>query len=221
MAAPLERHSTVNPKIDNPDISTFLQSSAISASQQDRLHRRLEIAAAKDGLLAVSYRTIDSPVGPLLLAATERGLVRVAYEKEGFDTVLEGLAETISPRILRSEQRLDRPAFQLDEYFSGRRTGFDLSLDHALSTGFRLEVQRYLPSIGFGQTLSYAKVASLVGHARAARAVGSACATNPHPIVVPCHRVIRTDGTIGDYLGGTNVKEALLTFESTGLLQIR
>lgn len=206
----------MNAKIDNLDIPAILQSTPISATSQGRLHRMLEIAAAKEGLLGISYRTIDTPVGSLLLAATELGLVRVAYEREGFDMVLEGLAETVSPRILRSEQRLDRPAFQIDEYFSGRRIAFDLALDHSLSSGFRLEVQRYLPSIGYGQTQSYAQVASVVGHARAARAVGSACATNPHPIVVPCHRVIRTDGTIGDYLGGTAVKETLLAFESTG-----
>ncbi len=122
-----------------------------------RLHRELEQAAESEGLLDVAYRTVGSPVGTLLLAATPRGLVRVAYDIEGHDRVLEMLA---SPRVLRAPGRLDAAARELDEYFGGRRRSFGLPLDTSLSTGFRRLVQQYLPSIGYGQTRSYGQVAS-------------------------------------------------------------
>lgn len=186
-----------------------------------RLHRRLEQAAEREGLLDVAYRTVDSPVGSLLLAATARGLVRVAYDIEDHDRVLETLADKVSPRVLRAAGRLDAAARELDEYFAGRRRVFDLPLDQALSSGFRLLVQQHLPSIGYGQTRSYQQVASLVGHPKAVRAVGTACATNPLPVVVPCHRVLRSDGTFGGYIGGPAAKTALLSLERPLLLSGR
>ncbi len=179
-----------------------------------RLHRRLEQAADREGLLDVAYRTVDSPVGPLLLAATPRGLVRVAYDVEDHDRVLETLAGRLSPRVLRAPGRLDAAARELGEYFAGRRRAFDLPLDLSLSRGFRLLVQRNLPSIGYGQTCSYRQVAELVGHPKAVRAVGTACATNPLPVVVPCHRVLRSDGAPGRYVGGPAAKVTLLNLEA-------
>ena len=179
-----------------------------------RLHRRLEQAAESEGLLDVAYRTVDSPVGPLLLAATPRGLARVAYDVEDHDRVLETLAERLSPRVLRAPRRLDTAARELEEYFAGQRHAFDLALDLSLSRGFRLQVQQYLPSIGYGQTRSYQEVAKLVGHPKAVRAVGTACATNPLPLVVPCHRVLRSDGTPGRYVGGPAAKTTLLNLEA-------
>jgi methylated-DNA-[protein]-cysteine S-methyltransferase len=179
-----------------------------------RLHRELEQAAASEGLLDVAYRTVDSPVGTLLLAATPRGLVRVAYDVEGHDRVLEILASQLSPRVLRAPGRLDAAARELDEYFGGRRRSFGLPLDMSLSRGFRRLVQQYLPSIGYGQTRSYGQVAELVGNPRAARAVGTACATNPLPVVVPCHRVLRNDGIPGRYVGGAAAKTTLLNLEA-------
>ena len=181
----------------------------------DRLHARLEGAAATAGLLDVAYRTLDTPVGTLLLAATDRGLVRVAYQREDLDAVLESLGRRISPRVLRAPARLDDAARQLDEYFAGARRAFDLPLDHRLSAGFRLAVQEALPRIAYGHTLSYREVAELVGNPRAVRAVGTACATNPLPVVVPCHRVLRSDGTLGGYLGGLAAKTTLLALERT------
>lgn len=178
-----------------------------------RLHRRLEQAAEREGLLDVAYRTVDSPVGPLLLAATPRGLVRVAYDIEDHDLVLESLAERLSPRVLRAPGRLDAAARELGEYFAGQRRAFDLPLDRSLSQGFRLLVQQHLPSIGYGQTRSYRQVAELVGNPKAVRAVGSACATNPLPVVVPCHRVLPSDGTPGRYVGGPEAKITLLNLE--------
>lgn len=186
----------------------------VSGDHCHRLHRRLERAAAAENLLDVAYRTLDSPVGELLLAATPAGLVRVAFAREGFETVLDTLARRIGARVLRSPDRLDPSVRELDEYFAGRRDVFDLPLDFALSSGFRAEVQRSLPEIGYGRTRSYREIAEQVGRPRAVRAVGTACATNPLPIVVPCHRVLRSDGGLGGYVGGLEAKTTLLMLES-------
>ena len=200
--------------IDDPEVAALFAATPSEAAVLERLHRALEASASRDGLLDVAYRTIDSPVGSLLLAATEKGLVRVAYQREDHDRVLETLATKLSPRILRAPARLDQAAFELDQYFAGTRTAFDLPLDLSLSHGFRQLVQRYLPTIAYGQTQSYAQVARLVGHPNAVRAVGTACATNALPIIVPCHRVIRTDGTLGGYVGGLEAKTSLLALEA-------
>jgi methylated-DNA-[protein]-cysteine S-methyltransferase len=178
------------------------------------LHERLEREAVDRGLVDVAYRVVGSPVGRLLLAATEHGIVRVAFESEGFDTVLQTLADRVSPRVLEAPGRLDRAAAELEEYFARRRTSFDLPLDFALSRGFRGEVQRLLPSIAYGHTTSYARLADAAGRPRAFRAVGTACATNPLPVVVPCHRVLRGDGSLGGYVGGLDAKRALLSLEA-------
>jgi methylated-DNA-[protein]-cysteine S-methyltransferase len=179
-----------------------------------RLRARLAVAAQRDGILDVAYRTIDSPVGPLLLAATEAGLVRIAYASEDHDAVLQALADRISPRVLNAPARLDAAARELDEYFAGQRRGFDLPLDWQLSAGFRRAVLSHLGEIGYGQTASYAAVAALAGNPKAVRATATACATNPLPVVVPCHRVIYSDGRIGRYLGGPEAKRALLFMEA-------
>jgi methylated-DNA-[protein]-cysteine S-methyltransferase len=178
------------------------------------LHARLAAAAQRDGILDVAYRVIETPVGSLLVAATETGLVRVAYATENHDAVLQSLADRISPRILAAPARLDHVARELEEYFGGHRQRFDVPLDWRLSAGFRSTVLHHLPEIGYGQTASYAAVARLAGHPKAVRAVGSACATNPLPVIVPCHRVVRSDGGMGGYLGGAEAKSILLTLEA-------
>ena len=185
-----------------------------TAGDLSRLHDRLAAAAERDGVLDVAYRAIDSPVGPLLLAATEAGLVRVAFASEDHDAVLQSLADRISPRVLRAPGRLEAPARELGEYFAGRRRDFDLRLDWRLSAGFRRAVLSRLPDIGYGHTASYAAVAQLAGNPKAVRAAASACASNPLPVVVPCHRVIYSDGRTGRYRGGPEAKRALLTLES-------
>jgi methylated-DNA-[protein]-cysteine S-methyltransferase len=179
-----------------------------------RLHGRLAAAAQGEGLLDVAYRTVDSPVGSLLLAATPVGLVRVAYAGEDHEAVLQMLSDRISPRILRAPARLDTVARQLEEYFAGGRHSFDVPLDWRLSGGFRQLVLQHLPEIGYGHTASYAAVAQLAGNPKAVRAVGTACAKNPLPVVVPCHRVVRSDGSMGRYLGGPDAKHTLLTLEA-------
>ncbi len=179
-----------------------------------RLRLKLERAAESEGLLDVAYTTVDSPVGSLLIAATPKGLVRVAYNVEDHDRVLDTLSQRLSPRVLRAPKRLSEAARELDEYFDGRRQVFDLPLDLSLSKGFRQLVQRHLPEIGYGQTRTYGQVAALVGNPRAVRAVGTACATNPLPVVVPCHRVLPANGTPGRYVGGPAAKMTLLTLEA-------
>ena len=180
------------------------------------LHRRLADRAEADGLLDVAYRTVDSPIGLLLVAVTPAGLVRVAFDREDHDAVLRSLAAAVSPRILRSNLRTDAVARELDEYFDGKRRTFDVAVDLRLVHGFRHTVIHHLSDIPYGATVSYATVAAAAGNAKAVRAVGSACSHNPVPVVVPCHRVVRSDGTIGQYLGGTEAKVALLTLEAGG-----
>jgi methylated-DNA-[protein]-cysteine S-methyltransferase len=188
------------------------------AEAMARLHDQLAVAAEADRLLDVAYRTVESPVGTLLLAATDHGLVRVAYDREDHDHVLQGLSDRISPRILRAPRRLDQVTRQLAEYFAGQRRDFVLSLDFRLAHGLRRAVLGHLVLINYGHTETYAEVAAATGRARAVRAVGTACATNPLPVVVPCHRVLRSDGKLGGYIGGLEAKAALLSLESGGTI---
>ena len=180
-----------------------------------RLHARLVSDASDARLLDVAYRTVETPVGELLLAATPRGLVRVAFRVEGHDAALALLAREVSPRILRAPSRLDAAAREIEEYFAGRRSTFDLPLDLRLARGFRRRVLAHLARIRYGTTASYTQIARRAGSPGAVRAVGTACARNPLPIVVPCHRVLRSDGTLGGYAGGLDAKRALLDLEAS------
>lgn len=180
------------------------------------LHDRLAARAREQGALDVAYRTFDSPVGSLLLAATGDGLVRIAFAGQDHDRVLDDLAARVGPRILADSHALDPVVRELDEYFAGARRRFDVPLDHRLTSGFRAAVLARLPDIGYGHTASYAQVAAAAGNPKAVRAVGSACGANPLPIVIPCHRVVRSDGSPGGYAGGPEAKRILLTLESAG-----
>jgi methylated-DNA-[protein]-cysteine S-methyltransferase len=186
---------------------------AVDPERIRRLREQLAASAQSEGLLDVAYRIVDSPVGQLLLAATEVGLVRVAFASENLEAVLQTLSDRISPRILNAPARLDPTARELEDYFAGRRRTFDLPLDWQLAKGFRSTVLHQLPEIGYGHTASYAAVAQLAGNPKAVRAVGTACATNPLPLVIPCHRVVRSDGALGAYRGGAQAKRTLLTLE--------
>jgi methylated-DNA-[protein]-cysteine S-methyltransferase len=177
------------------------------------MHLRLAQRADDEGLLDVSYAVVDSPIGSLLIASTAEGLVRVAFECDGHEDVLSGLSDSISPRILRSARRTDVVARQLDEYFAGRRRSFDVPLDLRLVRGFRRAVVEGLRGIAYGDTASYAEVAAAAGNPTAVRAAASACSHNPLPVVVPCHRVIRSDGSLGNYRGGVDAKVTLLAME--------
>jgi len=202
----------------NPDVAELLaRLYEPDPEALSKLRDSLVGAAAEAGVLDIAYRTVDSPVGALLLAATYDGLIRVAFDREDHDAVLVSLAEKVSPRIMLAPGRLDRAARELDEYFDGSRRIFDVPLDFRLSSGFRRSVLAHLPQIGYARTESYAQVAAAAGSPRAVRAVGSACATNPLPLVVPCHRVVRSDGSFGGYRGGPDAKRLLLSLESGGL----
>lgn len=196
------------------ELSDLFVPSPTAIAQDEALRARLVAAADRDGVLDIVYRTIDSPFGPLLLAATPAGLVRLAFAVEGHDAVLARLADDVSPRILNVPQRLDAAAHQLDEYFAGTRRVFAIDIDLQLVRGFRRTVLNHLRDIGYGTTESYRDVAVASGSPAAVRAVGTACATNPLPVVVPCHRVVRSDGSFGQYLGGAATKRALLEMEA-------
>lgn len=164
----------------------------------------------------VATATVDSPHGALLVAVTAVGLVRLAFASEDHDRVRASLAEKVGPPTLDGGPTVDEVARQLQQYFAGQRRAFDLPLDLRLVSGFRRTVISHLATIPHGSTRTYAQVAAEVGHPTAVRAVGGACAHNPVPVVLPCHRVIRSDGTMGQYLGGTETKAALLALEAGG-----
>jgi methylated-DNA-[protein]-cysteine S-methyltransferase len=176
--------------------------------------RRLTARALDEGLASVAYATTDSPFGELLVAATPRGLVRVGFvPREGEDAVLEDLAHRLTPRILRAPERLDDARRQLDEYFDGRRKRFELRTDRVLIHGFARKVLSRTAQIPYGSYLTYGEVAAEAGSPRAHRAAGNALAHNPIPIVIPCHRVLRSGGEIGNYGGGPEMKARLLQLE--------
>jgi methylated-DNA-[protein]-cysteine S-methyltransferase len=179
-----------------------------------RLTAALAERAAAEGLVDVAVERHDSAIGPLMLAATHEGVVRVGFPEEE-DGFLDELAQRISGRVLRVRRTcMTEARHELDEYFAHDRTAFDVALDWRLTHGFRREVLTVTAAIPYGQTLSYAQVAAEAGSPRAWRAAGTALATNPLPILVPCHRVVRTTGVIGPYRGGTEVKRRLLSLEA-------
>jgi len=169
--------------------------------------------ADAEGLLDVAYANLDSPFGPLLLAATPRGLVRVNLPNQDAEQALGELAARVSPRVLEAPAKLDEARRELDLYFNGKLTEFELPIDWQLTGGFRGKVQRAINRIPYGQTRTYTEMARRAGNERAVRAAGTACGSNPIPIVVPCHRVLRQSGGLGGYGGGLPMKEALLKLE--------
>lgn len=179
------------------------------------LGSRVARAAARSDVLDVAWTVFDTPIAPLVLAATEAGLVLVSYDDP--DAALALLARMVSPRVLEAPARLDSARRQLDEYFTGGRQHFDVALDRRLSHGFRREVLDELLQVPFGQVVSYAELAKRAGRPRAVRAVGTTMATNPLPIIQPCHRVLRTGGAIGNYGGGVDAKRWLLRHEGVAV----
>ena len=175
---------------------------------------RVAARAYEEGLLDVAYTVEDSPVGPLLLASTGRGLVELGYEADKeLDFMLERLAAKVSPRVLEAPARLDAVRRELEEYFEGKRLDFDIPLDWSLTKGFTRRVLRATAKVPYGQVSTYRQVAAKAGNERAVRAAGNALGANPIPIVVPCHRILRTGGSLGGYGGGVPRKEFLLRLE--------
>jgi methylated-DNA-[protein]-cysteine S-methyltransferase len=163
----------------------------------------------------VHYALVESPVGTLVAAATPRGLATLSYEDfhGGVDAVLDSLAIKLSPRMLEAPAKLDEVRRELDEYFEGRRHDFDLKIDWALASEFTRRILKATAAIPFGQVSTYGKVAAQAGNPKASRAAGRALGSNPIPIVVPCHRVVGTNGKLTGYTGGLHRKVALLEIE--------
>jgi methylated-DNA-[protein]-cysteine S-methyltransferase len=178
-----------------------------------RASLRLAERAREEGLLDVAYASVDSPFGPLLVAATTRGLVSLSYPDRDADRVLGQLAARVSPRVVEAPGALDGIRRELDEYFAGRRRGFTVDVDLALTEGFTRRVLRATSRIPFGEVSSYRDVAGRAGNPRASRAAGNALGSNPIPIVVPCHRVVHSGGGLGGYTGGLERKRFLLALE--------
>ena len=181
---------------------------------------KLLARAEDEGLLEVAYGSVESPFGDLLAAVTPRGLLRISYDPRRNDEVLEQIAEKVSPRMLEAPARLDPVRRQLDQYFDGKRHTFDLELDWRLSRGFSQKILRQTARVPFGEVATYKQMAEAAGSPRAVRAAGNALGSNPIPIVVPCHRVVRTGGkmggyggSLGPYLAGSEVKRRLLELE--------
>jgi methylated-DNA-[protein]-cysteine S-methyltransferase len=174
---------------------------------------RLAAAAMADDLVDLSYAITDSPVGALLVALTRTGVVRVAFADERHDAVLQSLSARISPRIIQSAGQTDLIRRELDEYFDGRRATFSTPVDMSLVSGFQKDVLAATANLSYGSTVNYAQIANAAGNPKAARAAGTALGKNPLPIVIPCHRIVRADGSLGGYLGGVDAKAWLLATE--------
>ena len=159
----------------------------------------------------VAVARMDSPVGELLLAATPVGLVRVSFF--GHEATLAELAARISPRIIEAPEQLDTTRRQLDEYFAGDRQRFDIPIDWALVGEWGRKILDACARIPFGEVRTYGEMAAAAGSPKASRAAGTALGHNPVPVVVPCHRVLRSGGAMGGYTGGLHIKEHLLRLE--------
>jgi len=195
------------------DLERRLRGASTPGLDLAALHDALGHRAADEGLLDVAYGTYDSPLGPLTVMVTPRGLVRLSYPDERIDEQLAEIAERISPRILEAPGRTDAVRRELDAYFAGTLHHFEVPIDWRLVRGFAGNVLRATAQIPFGSASTYREVASRAGSPRAYRAAGNALGSNPIPIVVPCHRVLHADGSIGGYTGGLDRKRYLLRLE--------
>ena len=199
----------------NADLAAALRRTAPDGAPETTAStaRRARDRAAREGLVDLAYATVPSPLGELVLAASPRGLVTVAYEDGRLDDILDRLATRVSPRLLELPARLEETRRELDQYFAGRRSSFELPVDWTLIRGFTRAVLQAAARIPFGAASTYLEVATRAGSPRAVRAAGNALGANPMPIVVPCHRVLRTGGGLGGYTGGLERKEFLLGLE--------
>jgi methylated-DNA-[protein]-cysteine S-methyltransferase len=177
------------------------------------LDRRFRQAAAEAGLLDVSFDVTETPIGTLLVAVTDRGLCRISFDPEP-EREAELLARTFGVRVLRSPREVDEVRRELDEYFEGHRRHFDLPLDLRGREGFSRTILEYLAMVPYGEVTTYKSLAVKAGNPRAARAVGTIMNRNPIPIVLPCHRVVGSNGSLVGYGGGLERKRLLLDLEA-------
>jgi methylated-DNA-[protein]-cysteine S-methyltransferase len=200
--------------MDNVNNKEWTPKGEVDPGDWERIRRRLHEAAEAEGLIDIAVERHDSPLGTLLIAASETGLVRLGLPIEGEEEVLSELADKVAPRVLIAPRAsLTEARRQLDEYFEHRRRHFEIDLDWRLTKGFRRDVLEATARIPYGKTGTYTSVATAAGSAKAVRAAGTALARNPVPIVVPCHRVLRADGELGNYRGGAAAKARLLDLE--------
>jgi methylated-DNA-[protein]-cysteine S-methyltransferase len=189
------------------------------AGDLDRAVKGVLARAERDGLIDIAYASVDSPFGKLLVARTDRGVVRLKLpggrdSRISDEETLDALAMYVSPRVLEVPSRLDEERRQLEEYFEGKRDHFDVPVDWSLtSAGFRSRALHAVARIPYGKTKTYAEIAKAAGNERAFRAAGTACGRNPIPLIVPCHRVVQSGGGVGNYGGGPEMKRALLDLE--------
>ncbi|MFI5010649.1 MAG: methylated-DNA--[protein]-cysteine S-methyltransferase [Solirubrobacterales bacterium] len=199
------------------DIENMLSAAAAPTPEDERsaalAAERLSARAAAEGLADIGYGAVDSPFGTLIAAATDEGLVRLAFPEEPLDEVLDRLAAKLSPRIVEAPTRFERVRRELDEYFSGKRRDFDVPLDRVLMSAFAQKVLAATSAIPYGSVSTYTEMATAAGSPRGSRAAGNALGSNPIPVIVPCHRVLRTGGNLGGYGGGLDRKRWLLELE--------
>lgn len=199
------------------DIEKMLSAGALPTTQDELLAaqaaQRLTTRALSEGLADIGYGTVDSPFGPLTAASTTQGLVRLAFPEEPLDEVLERLAQKLSPRIVEAPNRFEQVRRELDEYFAGKRRDFDVPLDRVLMSAFAKKVLAATSAIPYGNVSTYTEMATEAGSPRGSRAAGNALGSNPIPVIVPCHRVLRTGGNLGGYGGGLDRKRWLLELE--------
>lgn len=205
--------ATGSSELSEAQIEETLRAAAHGPLDLERLGAAIATRADTEGLVEVAYAELDSPIGTLLAATTDVGLVQIRWHNSDRNQSLERLAATFGPRVLELPGRLEAVRRELGEYFEGRRQSFDLTLDWRLTDGFVRKVLAETATIPFGETRTYAEMATAAGSPRAFRAAGSALGANPLPIVVPCHRVLRKGGALGGYGGGLDVKRALLELE--------
>ena len=194
---------------DIAEAAARLPAAGPSPHTMERLVRR----ARRENLLDVTYAQVDSPLGPLTAVTTPKGLITLAYPDRPLDDVLAKIADEVSPRILEAPARLDPLRRELDQYFKGRRQKFDHPIDWSLTRGFFRDVLKATARIGYGKLSTYGEVAARAGNPKAVRATGNGLGSNPMPVVVPCHRVVRSGGGLGGYTGGLERKEFLLDLE--------
>jgi methylated-DNA-[protein]-cysteine S-methyltransferase len=204
---------TMGATLEEARIRSLIRAASPTDVNAAELAAALAARAEREGLIEVAYSTVDSPVGSLMVAATDAGLVRLGLAGTDHQAMLEQLATAIGPRVIETPARFDPLRRELEEYFDGRRRRFDYPLDWRLTSGFVRTVLEHTAEIPFGSTRTYAEMADLAGSPRAFRAAGSALGANPIPILVPCHRVLRKGGGLGGYAGGLDTKRTLLRIE--------
>lgn len=183
-------------------------------SPTEQFLQRLAAAAVEQGLTDVTYDFVGTPIGRLLVATTERGVCRVSFQQEDEGAVLDELAGKLGARVVRSASATKRVRDALASYLEGDEVNLDFPVDLTLTPSkFRRTVLEHLQRVERGRVVTYGQLALQSGTPRAARAVGTACATNPVPVIVPCHRVLPSSGGVGNYGGGPERKRFLLELE--------